>query len=411
MHILFLLVGLKAASNNEVVEHNNILIDLVVCTESLYVHCKGKESRVKKHFLKLFENVNDKELLDRKHSLIYNYVRKLSIQQLKPVLCVFKDCTITICIAYLRLWIDELELFSRNEYITTNIDFEEKLRETLNNLRNCEWLNDNIDDNIHIKLFINSFVSCTMVDECISYLFDLIINSSKDFSDYVACLTSMYNSNNNEYGVTKYETDSQTKKYHLDNDNKSSIFNSKNIMSSTYIPNESKSNIVKQNINSLLADIDYLESVYHVNEISAQINDNDLRKKNIDHGISNSQLNIIDYNNFQSEKRHNYTNTQPKNNDFNDQNVQVIDSTKQTNKNYVHENKIDNDKDANKSPKNETNEETKKTRDTKDLNYVKKDSTGLRLWQRIVIYILIVLAVIIIIKLYWFKGKKFLKIF
>lgn len=352
MHILFLFIGLKAVSSKRNVVCSETLTDLLMYTRSFYELGKEYESEIKHCFSKLFNNINDAELLNRMVSLLRSHERMLLVQKTRPMLGTARNGTINICIVYLRLWVDELKLFLKNVYVTKNISFEKELKKALNNLRRYGWLDGNVSDSEYIPFFAGPLVSNQKMEEYISYLFSLIIDGNKNLSNYIS--DQMYKHNDNdECDRRNYNTNNQAENYCLNNDNQPSIFNSENIE----LLNHNRNELVLINVeqdNNLLADIDYLEDGYHANNSSSQIANN-AGKPNNDN---------------------------------------------------VNENKIDHNKSANESLKNGTNAQNKETRSTKDSSHIKKDNSGLNIWPKLLIYVLIALVVIMAIELYWPEGKK-----
>lgn len=178
MYVLFLLANLKATFIDRNMVCHVMLPELIIYTKLLYKFCKKNKLKVQKCFSELFDNTNDNELLDRMDSLKHNH-DKIMIQRLKPTPDYPKNSAIAIYVVHLRLWIDEIELLLKNEYIVTHFTLVGKIIKIVDYLKDHECLSDSYYDNARIIIYTDSHIPADDVEKYFSYLFYLIYGSKK----------------------------------------------------------------------------------------------------------------------------------------------------------------------------------------------------------------------------------------
>lgn len=187
MYISLLFMILKVVLTNEDVYFlcKNILSEMASRTKTMCGSCKKDEPRVRRFFWAKIFNPSCSELQDILGDLIRKYRKMLSARKLKSMSDITKCKNAVINVAQLRLWTQELELFLMNEYVISRISYGKDIRRLVDYIKNNNWLDNKCYDSVMQLEFDPTCATTKEIEECISYMFDIIKKSSRYVADIV----------------------------------------------------------------------------------------------------------------------------------------------------------------------------------------------------------------------------------
>lgn len=286
MYMLLLFVGLKAVPANKDVVSRILLPRLVLYTQRIVHVCYENESKIKSCFSELLDNTDDKELQSKLDSLVCNYEKVLK-REAKVTSNVVSDLDVVIYTEHLRLWVDVIELFLKNEFVIAKIDFKRKLEEILAYLRKYGWLDDNIDDDVYFEFFVNLHAPTEKVKMHICRLLRILRDGSMYLLNYFVKKRSISSSTNSTHEKMSCGSVSQAKTRGLTNKNQQSMLGDNNNKSSCYTQSTSGSNDIRQHRSKSCTDINSLkqESNHGINDDCVELSVDNLEKECEEYGM------------------------------------------------------------------------------------------------------------------------------